>query len=193
MRWVGSPRPAWRSRGSRASWAGRGEAAGEPGRTSRPRSATSSATSSIRPTFSRAPKFLGGVDLGTILDVATSLAGADVPKLLSRQLPDKIEARFDWSTRVNQIRSARPLRPECRRCVAARNARTCQRADRKSGGDDLQRDGIDRAFSRSTFSASSQSGSTSSNSPPRPARSRTSRSISIPARRRSRSAGRSNL
>ena len=52
--------------------------------------------------FFQGAKILGGVDLGTILNVATSLAGADVPKLLSRQLPDKVEARFDWSTQVNK-------------------------------------------------------------------------------------------
>jgi hypothetical protein len=52
--------------------------------------------------FFHGAKILGGVDLGDILSLATSLAGADVPKLLSKQLPDRIEARFDWSTRVNQ-------------------------------------------------------------------------------------------
>lgn len=52
--------------------------------------------------FFQGAKILGGVDLGTILDVATSLAGAEVPKLLSKQLPDKIEARFDWSTQVKK-------------------------------------------------------------------------------------------
>jgi hypothetical protein len=52
--------------------------------------------------FFQGAKILGGVDLGTILEVATSLAGADVPKLLSKQLPDKIEARFDWSTRIRK-------------------------------------------------------------------------------------------
>src|SRR5262249_27774779 len=34
--------------------------------------------------------------------ITTSLAGAEVPKLLSKQLPDKIEARFDWSTQVKK-------------------------------------------------------------------------------------------
>ncbi len=52
--------------------------------------------------FFQGAKILGGVDLGTILDLATSLAGADVPKLLSKKLLDKIEARFDWSTQVNK-------------------------------------------------------------------------------------------
>ena len=52
--------------------------------------------------FFKGAKILGGVDLGTILDVATSLAGVDVPKLLSKDLPDRIEARFDWKTNVNK-------------------------------------------------------------------------------------------
>ena len=52
--------------------------------------------------FFQGAKILGGVDLGAILSLATSLAGADVPKLLSKQLPDRIEAKFDWSTQVNK-------------------------------------------------------------------------------------------
>jgi hypothetical protein len=52
--------------------------------------------------FFKGAKILGGVDLGAILEVATSLAGLDVPKLLSRQLPDRLEARFDWRTNVNK-------------------------------------------------------------------------------------------
>jgi hypothetical protein len=52
--------------------------------------------------FFQGAKILGGVDLGKILEAALSLAGADVPKLLSKRLPDKIEARFDWSTRINK-------------------------------------------------------------------------------------------
>jgi hypothetical protein len=52
--------------------------------------------------FFQGAKILGGVDLGTILQLATSLAGAEVPKLLSTRLPDKVEARFDWSTPVNK-------------------------------------------------------------------------------------------
>jgi len=52
--------------------------------------------------FFKGAKILGGVELATILEIAGSLAGADVPKLLSKQLPDKIEARFDWSTKINK-------------------------------------------------------------------------------------------
>lgn len=52
--------------------------------------------------FFKGAKILGGVDLSTILEIAHTLAGVDVPKLLSRQLPDKIEARFDWNTKINK-------------------------------------------------------------------------------------------
>ena len=52
--------------------------------------------------FFQGAKILGGVDLGEILEVVTSLVGADVPKLLSKQLPDRLEARFDWSTRIKK-------------------------------------------------------------------------------------------
>jgi hypothetical protein len=51
--------------------------------------------------FFEGATILGGVKLADILATATSLAGADVPKLLSRQLPDRIEARFDWKTDIN--------------------------------------------------------------------------------------------
>jgi hypothetical protein len=52
--------------------------------------------------FFQGAKILGGVDLGTIVQAAMALAGADVPKLLSRQLPDRLEARFDWSTQISK-------------------------------------------------------------------------------------------
>ncbi|PYT03474.1 MAG: hypothetical protein DMF60_18255, partial [Acidobacteria bacterium] len=52
--------------------------------------------------FFKGAKILGGVELATILDIAHTLAGTNVPKLLSTQLPDKIEARFDWNTNINR-------------------------------------------------------------------------------------------
>jgi hypothetical protein len=52
--------------------------------------------------FFKGAKILGGVDLADILTVAHSLAGGDVPKLLSRQLPDRLEASFEWSTIITQ-------------------------------------------------------------------------------------------
>lgn len=55
--------------------------------------------------FFKGATILGGVDLGTILDVAAGLAGADVPKLVSRQIPGpdaRVEASFDWETKVTK-------------------------------------------------------------------------------------------
>jgi hypothetical protein len=51
--------------------------------------------------FFKGATILGGIKLSDILKVVTSLAGPDVPKLLSKQLPDKIEARFNWQTDIN--------------------------------------------------------------------------------------------
>ncbi|MEX3858198.1 hypothetical protein AB3X94_29840 [Paraburkholderia sp. BR10923] len=43
---------------------------------------------------------LGGIDLGAIVQKSASLAGEEVPKILSRDFPDRVEASFDWSTTV---------------------------------------------------------------------------------------------
>lgn len=51
--------------------------------------------------FFKGATILGGIPLAEILAPVASLAGADVPKLLSKQLPDRIEARFDWKTNIN--------------------------------------------------------------------------------------------
>lgn len=52
--------------------------------------------------FFSGAKILGGVDLGTILDVAATLTGADVPKMVSKELPDRVEARFTWDTEIKK-------------------------------------------------------------------------------------------
>ena len=51
--------------------------------------------------FFKGATILGGIKLSDILTVVTSLAGPDVPKLLSKQRPDRIEARFNWLTDIN--------------------------------------------------------------------------------------------
>jgi hypothetical protein len=43
---------------------------------------------------------LGGIKLGEIVRSSLSLAGPEVPKLLARDFPDHVEARFDWNTTV---------------------------------------------------------------------------------------------
>ncbi len=52
--------------------------------------------------FFKGAKILGGIELADLLEVAATLIGADVPKLLSKQLPDKLEARFDWNTVIKK-------------------------------------------------------------------------------------------
>ncbi len=57
-------------------------------------------------------KILGGIKLKDLLTLVTSLLGADVPKLLTRELPatpdlpERIEASFDWKT---EIKDSDPL------------------------------------------------------------------------------------
>jgi hypothetical protein len=43
---------------------------------------------------------LGGIKLSEIVQASLSLAGAEVPKLVSRDFPDRVEASFDWDTQV---------------------------------------------------------------------------------------------
>lgn len=45
---------------------------------------------------------LGGVRLAEILPIASSLAGTDVPKMVARDFPDRVEARFEWSGDVTK-------------------------------------------------------------------------------------------
>lgn len=45
---------------------------------------------------------LGGIELAKILETVHGLAGTDVPKLLSRQLPDRVETSFTWETEVKK-------------------------------------------------------------------------------------------
>jgi hypothetical protein len=45
---------------------------------------------------------LGGIKLGDIVKASASLAGTEVPNLLTRDFPDHVEASFDWSTTVTQ-------------------------------------------------------------------------------------------
>lgn len=52
--------------------------------------------------FFKGAKILGGVALDEILEIVTGLDEPSVPKLLSKQLPDRIEASFDWATDINK-------------------------------------------------------------------------------------------
>lgn len=46
---------------------------------------------------------LGGINIADIIiNVAQTLLGLDVPKLVSLELPDRVEARFTWDTEITQ-------------------------------------------------------------------------------------------
>jgi hypothetical protein len=128
--------------------------------------------------FFQGAKILGGVDLSEILALATSLAGADVPKLLSSSSPtgsrpDSTGAR--GCSPILPVCSCRmPAGPRCSKCTAWSARRLPIR--RRPPSMPPRRSCI----SRSTCSALSPSGSISSNSPQKPGQSRMSRSICIP-------------
>ena len=46
------------------------------------------------------PKILGGISLLDLLSGVKALAGDDVPKMVSRELPDRLEARYEWQTTI---------------------------------------------------------------------------------------------
>ncbi len=52
--------------------------------------------------FFAGAKILGGIDLADLLEVVATLVGADVPKMVSRELPDRVEARFTWDTEIKK-------------------------------------------------------------------------------------------
>jgi hypothetical protein len=59
----------------------------------------------FKPTdFFKGATILGGIELATILDAVTGLAGAKVPKLVSRELdaPRRVEASFKWETEITK-------------------------------------------------------------------------------------------
>ena len=51
--------------------------------------------------FFKDAKILGGIDLGSILK-AVALASGDVPRMLTRELPDRIEAAFHFATEITK-------------------------------------------------------------------------------------------
>ena len=58
--------------------------------------------------FFKDAKILGGIPLASLLATVAGLAGDDVPKMLSRELPkdgalpQRVEARFSWETEIKQ-------------------------------------------------------------------------------------------
>jgi hypothetical protein len=52
--------------------------------------------------FFKDAQILGGIKLGEILPIRHDLTGQDVPKMLSRDFPDRVEASFEWSAEVTK-------------------------------------------------------------------------------------------
>jgi hypothetical protein len=54
---------------------------------------------------------LGGIKLAQILPGTNNLSGSDVPKMVARDFPDHVEARFEWSGDVTKIDNLKLLIP----------------------------------------------------------------------------------
>ncbi|MEP6921027.1 MAG: hypothetical protein ABI967_07870 [bacterium] len=59
--------------------------------------------------FFKGAKILGGIGFEELLDLIPGLEQPSVPKLLSRETADKIEASFDWSTQINHSDAAKGM------------------------------------------------------------------------------------
>ncbi len=61
--------------------------------------------------YFRDATLLGGIKIGEVLTSVTDLRGSAVPKLVSQRFPDRVEARFDWSTEVTKSDTLKLLAP----------------------------------------------------------------------------------
>ncbi|MDK2744429.1 MAG: hypothetical protein NDI90_16125 [Nitrospira sp. BO4] len=52
--------------------------------------------------FFKDATLLGGIKLAEILPGTNNLTGADAPKMVARDFPDRVEARFEWSSDVTK-------------------------------------------------------------------------------------------
>ena len=59
-------------------------------------------------TFFKDATILGGIPIAELLNVKHDLLAEDVPKLVTREWPDRIDASFDWVTDVTQSDKAQP-------------------------------------------------------------------------------------
>ena len=63
-------------------------------------------------TFFKDATLLGGIKLGEILPKDRKLGGPDVPQMVARDFPDRVESRFEWSGDVTEIDKAKLLVPQ---------------------------------------------------------------------------------
>jgi hypothetical protein len=61
--------------------------------------------------FFKDATLLGGIKLAQILPGTNDLSGSDVPKMVARDFPDHVEARFEWSGDVTKIDKLKLLIP----------------------------------------------------------------------------------
>ena len=61
--------------------------------------------------FFKDATLLGGIKLAQILPGTNNLSGSDVPKMVARDFPDRVEARFEWSGDVTKIDDLKLLIP----------------------------------------------------------------------------------
>jgi hypothetical protein len=61
--------------------------------------------------FFKDATLLGGIKIAEILPGTNNLAGADAPKMVARDFPDRVEARFEWATDVTSPDKANLLVP----------------------------------------------------------------------------------
>lgn len=61
--------------------------------------------------FFKDATLLGGIKIGEIVKAVPNLADAAAPKMLARDLPDRVESTFTWDTDVTEIDTAKLLIP----------------------------------------------------------------------------------
>lgn len=59
--------------------------------------------------FFKDATLLGGIKLGEILPTRNNLAGPDVPKMVARDFPDRVESRFEFAGDVTSVDAAKLL------------------------------------------------------------------------------------
>ena len=95
--------------------------------------------------FFKDATLLGGIKLAEILPGTNNLAGAEAPKMVAREFPDRVEARFEWATDVTKPDKAKLLVP---------------RADKSKPPTRLTMNGVDANAARSQDPASAEATAT---------------------------------
>jgi hypothetical protein len=65
--------------------------------------------------FFKDATLLGGIKLGEILTEVHDVSGPAVPKMVAREFPDRVEARFEWTSEITQSDTLKLLIPKADR------------------------------------------------------------------------------